>query len=352
SSNNLLVDYTYDALGRRITGDNGTEVHLYYSAQWQMLEERISGIAVAQNVWSPIYVDALVLRDRDAGGLDGILEERLYVQQDANWNVTAITDKTGAVVERYIYDPYGQASVLAANWTALGLSAYGWVYLHQGGRYDGVSALYSFRHRDYSATLGRWTSQDPLKFRAGDTNLFRYTFGNPITFNDPTGLDVRIENTDAVGGFHQKITVDGPGGSCYSISFGVDEQQPGSSKGGTDSSGGGKSGSSGGGSGSGSGSGSARPSHGSGGGPSRGGSGSGIVYPDPAPPIHTADTFPTTPEQDEEIRKYLESLVDNRGSYSIPLYNCRTFSRQQFEKLREKYKKKPAYPLESPLYSY
>lgn len=188
SSNNPLVDYTYDALGRRISGDNGTEVHLYYSAQWQMLEERINGIAVAQNVWSPLYVDALVLRDRDADGLGGTLEERLYVQQDANWNVTAITDETGAVVERYIYDPYGQVSVLAANWTARSSSAYGWVYLHQGGRYDEVSKLFSFRHRDYSPTLGRWTSRDPIGFSGFDANLYRYIGNNPKSSSDPTGL--------------------------------------------------------------------------------------------------------------------------------------------------------------------
>ncbi|AGA25728.1 RHS repeat-associated core domain-containing protein [Singulisphaera acidiphila] len=189
SNNNLLVDYTYDSLGRRISGDNGTVVHLYYSAQWQMLEERISGVAVAQNVWSPTYVDALVLRDRDViSGLDGILEERLYVQQDANWNVTAITDRTGAVVERYIYDPYGQVNVLASNWSSRGTSAYGWVYLHQGGRYDAGSELYSFRHRDYSSMLGRWTSQDPIRFAAGDVNLYRYVNNSPVLLNDSSGL--------------------------------------------------------------------------------------------------------------------------------------------------------------------
>jgi hypothetical protein len=35
------------------------------------------------------------------------LDERLWVQQDGNWNVTALLDNTGAVVERFLYDPYG-----------------------------------------------------------------------------------------------------------------------------------------------------------------------------------------------------------------------------------------------------
>ena len=58
-----LASYTYDAMGRRIV-ENST--HLYYSAQWQVLEERDrGGSATIQYVWSPVYVDALDLRNRN-----------------------------------------------------------------------------------------------------------------------------------------------------------------------------------------------------------------------------------------------------------------------------------------------
>lgn len=30
------------------------------------------------------------------------LEERLYVQQDANWNVTAVVNTSGSIQERYV----------------------------------------------------------------------------------------------------------------------------------------------------------------------------------------------------------------------------------------------------------
>src|SRR5690554_5431980 len=48
----------------------------------------------------------MILRDRDANAnpADG-LEQRHYVQHDANFNVTAITDPTGTVVERYLTTP-------------------------------------------------------------------------------------------------------------------------------------------------------------------------------------------------------------------------------------------------------
>ena len=60
---------------------------------------------------SPVYVDALVLRDRDSNA-DGTLDERLYVAQDANYNVIALFDNSGNVVERYVYDPFGSVTVL------------------------------------------------------------------------------------------------------------------------------------------------------------------------------------------------------------------------------------------------
>src|SRR5262249_33205753 len=121
---NLLVSYGYDALGRRLTEAvaGGVTRELYYSAAWQVLEERVpSGQAgTAPNVWSPGYVDALVLRDRDTTG-SGQLGERLYVQQDANWNVTAVANPAGQVLERDVEDPYGKVTVLdPTNWQGPG----------------------------------------------------------------------------------------------------------------------------------------------------------------------------------------------------------------------------------------
>jgi RHS repeat-associated protein len=128
--------------------------------------------------------------DRDTTG-DGTLDERLYVVQDANHNVTALFDNSGNVVERYVYDPFGSVTVLDAGWNVLAASAFAWVYLHQGGRYDSASGLYHFRHRDYSPTLGRWTSLDPIRYAAGDVNLYRALGNGSISRIDPTGLNWR-----------------------------------------------------------------------------------------------------------------------------------------------------------------
>jgi RHS repeat-associated protein len=184
---NLLKGYAYDGLHRRIQETaGGVTTDLYYSDAWQVLEERVGGQTTVQYVWSPVYVDALVLRDRDSDG-DGTLDERLHVVQDANYNITALLDNAGNVVERYVYDPFGQATILDANWTERAASAFAWVYLHQGGRFDDVSGLYHFRYRDYSPTLGRWTSLDPIRYEAGDVNLYRTVFNAPTVYTDPSG---------------------------------------------------------------------------------------------------------------------------------------------------------------------
>jgi RHS repeat-associated protein len=185
-----LIAYAYDALGRRIFENPNSPRTLYYSSSWQVLEEDVSGAAQVQYVWSPVYMDAMVERDRDPNN-SGVLSERFYVQQDANWNVTAIINTTGAVQERYAYDPYGSPTILDPSWNTRGIgsgSLFAWVYLHQGGRYDPLSGLYQFRNRDYSAILGRWIENDPLGYAAGDTNLYRYVGNAPTDMADPAGL--------------------------------------------------------------------------------------------------------------------------------------------------------------------
>ncbi len=191
--------YAYDALSRRV--QEGATA-LYYSAAWQVVEERVAGATTARYVWSPVYVDALVLRDRDADGSSANgLEQRVYVLQDANYNVTALAllvGGSGSVVQRYAYDPYGQAAVLTDAWLGA-QDIFAWRYLHQGLRYDAADGLYDGRARVYSPTLMRFASNDPLGLAAGDANLYRYEGDGPTGGLDPSGLEERRWYTDISG---------------------------------------------------------------------------------------------------------------------------------------------------------
>ena len=202
SGSTTLESYQYDGLDRRIVQNSGTATDLYYSSDWQVLEERQNGTPTTQYVWSPVYVNAMVERDQSSGG--GTLNERLYAQQDANWNVTALVSTSGTVVERYVYDPYGTVTVLSATWGTQSGSNYGWLYLFQGGRWDSITGDYNFQMRDENAAQGRWTQPDPTGFGAGDLNLYRVESNSPTNATDPSGLDLIVGKgppitTDPVG---------------------------------------------------------------------------------------------------------------------------------------------------------
>ena len=152
----------------------------------------VSTPATARYVWSPVYVNALVLRDR-ATGSPGTLDERLWAQQDANFNVTALVDGTGAVVERYVYDPYGAVTIYSPDYcTVRSSSSYAMNILFQGMRYDATSGLDEANERWYSPTLQRWIGLDPSSYQAGDDNLYRSFANSPINLLDPSGLAVKV----------------------------------------------------------------------------------------------------------------------------------------------------------------
>ncbi|VTR98885.1 rhs repeat-associated core domain-containing protein : YD repeat protein OS=Isosphaera pallida (strain ATCC 43644 / DSM 9630 / IS1B) GN=Isop_2419 PE=4 SV=1: RHS_repeat: PT-HINT [Gemmata massiliana] len=194
SGGTVLKTYTYDGLNRRITETaSGTTTDLFYSRDWQVLEEKVGSTTKTRYVWSPVYVNAMVLRDRDADGSTGNgLEERLWVQQDANFNVTALANSSGAVVERYLYDPYGNVTVTNASGTTLGSSAYAWAHTFQGMRLDTTSGFLEANQRWYSPILGRWVTLDPIRYAAGDMNLYRFVGNNSTNVTDPSGLDPLI----------------------------------------------------------------------------------------------------------------------------------------------------------------
>jgi RHS repeat-associated protein len=69
-------------------------------------------------------------------------------------------------------------------------SAYGGAYKWTGRQCDPEEKLQYNRGRYYDAATGRWTSQDPLGFDAGDCNLFRYVQNQTTSAVDPSGTDL------------------------------------------------------------------------------------------------------------------------------------------------------------------
>lgn len=142
-----VSEYVYDAAKRRIvqnsyvSGSLDETRHFYHSARWQVVEERLeSGGEISANpdrqfVWGLRYIDDLVLRDRDSDS-NGSLDERLYALQDTGWNVTALSDTSGSVQERYTYSAYGMPSVLTPAFTARASSNCSVEVLYAAYRYE------------------------------------------------------------------------------------------------------------------------------------------------------------------------------------------------------------------------
>jgi RHS repeat-associated protein len=60
-------------------------------------------------------------------------------------------------------------------------------YGFTGREWDAESDLQYNRARWYDPSTGRWMSQDPLGFDAGDSNLYRYVSNSPVANLDPSG---------------------------------------------------------------------------------------------------------------------------------------------------------------------
>ena len=196
---NTVSAYTYDAAKRRgihktyTSGTLSETRHLYYTepSKWQIIEERLgtspnSADADRQFVWGLRHIDDLIVRDRDTND-DGSLDERLYAMQDANWNVTAIVDSTGAAQERYNYSAYGVPTFLTSTFGSRALSSFDWETLYCGYCYEANIGLFHVQNRAYSPTLGGWVQRDPLGLVAG-SNLYGYVGNAPLLRIDPSGL--------------------------------------------------------------------------------------------------------------------------------------------------------------------
>jgi uncharacterized delta-60 repeat protein/RHS repeat-associated protein len=121
------------------------------------------------------------------------LDERVYAQHDANYNITALTDTFGTVIERYLYDSYGKRSITDASYSSRGSSSYSFDFGFQGGQYVANAELMIFRNRFLSTSLQRWITIDPAH---SDINFYEAYLARPSDIVDPYGLKGHLPNTD------------------------------------------------------------------------------------------------------------------------------------------------------------
>jgi len=104
----------------------------------------------------------------------GQTEYRLH---DAINSSVADVDGLSNLLGSFSYDAFGQGTTKQAGSP-----------FYFTGRVPVTQDLYYYRARFYSATSGRFLSEDPIGFGAG-VNFYAYVQNNPVRFTDPLGLD-------------------------------------------------------------------------------------------------------------------------------------------------------------------
>jgi RHS repeat-associated protein len=178
-SNTVIM--AYDPQNRVVARMINSSATYYVYDNWKLLAEYDDyGVEDAYYVHGPRADEPLTL-NISTGGTS-------YYIQDGNGNVTTMTDTSGNVIERYTYDPFGNVTITGPTGTTQSTSSVGNRFMFTGREYIAQIKLYDFRSRVYSPGLGRFIQSDPMRFQAGDNNIYRYCGNNPISGADPMGL--------------------------------------------------------------------------------------------------------------------------------------------------------------------
>jgi RHS repeat-associated protein len=184
----------YDALGRcvkRTLNSDNNATYYVYDGEKPILEYDANGNRVGFNLYGK-GIDEIL--KRGAYGTDSQWHWYFF-QQNHEGTVTHLTDASGTVIERYRYDVFGAPIIYAPNWSVRSITSYDNRFLFTGREYAATYrststglTFYEYRARAYNPQIGRFMSEDPKTFDAGDYNLFRYCHNDPLDFTDPMGL--------------------------------------------------------------------------------------------------------------------------------------------------------------------
>ena len=112
---------------------------------------------------------------------------------DTQGNTIGLIDSTQTITDTFSYYPYGEVA------SRTGTTTTPFQFLGTLGYYrDSASRTY-VRARTLNTAQGRWMTQDPIGFKGGDINLYRYVANRPTVLTDPSGLLVSICHRPTVG---------------------------------------------------------------------------------------------------------------------------------------------------------
>lgn len=188
------VQYVYDVTDQRIgklldsNGDGTIDAEWWYACD-SMVKGKLSDIVL-------VFDGAGALRNRFLHGPDA--DQSLAGEEAGGDVLWPLADHLGTIRDLAEYDS-GTDTTSVANHlkynvfgqiTSQSNSALTPLYAFTGREWDGDTGLFYYRARWYDAGVGRFLSEDPIGFGAGDANLSRYAVNSPVINTDASGLTV------------------------------------------------------------------------------------------------------------------------------------------------------------------
>ena len=213
ADNQLLAQYTYDALGRRVskTTPTKTTIFIYDGTSFLALSELdVTGSTEKNFMWG---MDINGGKDK-LGGIGGLVEvenislNRNYVcLNDDNGNVVTLADvNTGQVTGEFTYSAFGRLL------NVIGPDAASHPFRFSSKYYDSEINAYYYGIRYYLPSLGRWLNRDPIS-ETGGLNIYLMVINNPVNFIDPLGLKYEKVNCHTIKVAASDSTYAGIGGT-------------------------------------------------------------------------------------------------------------------------------------------
>jgi RHS repeat-associated protein len=190
-SSGNVISYEWDYRNRLTKVVSGSQTIEYlYDAEDKRVGKKINGVIQERYIYDGDNIalvvgagGAVVERYLYGAGVDNVLSREMggavvWSLGDRQGSVVDLVDENGVVLNHFVYDGFGNRS---------GSTTAEFRYGYTGRELDGETGLYYYRARYYDSSVGRFISEDPVGFAAGDTNLYRYVGNNSTNYTDPSG---------------------------------------------------------------------------------------------------------------------------------------------------------------------
>ncbi|MEL7335628.1 MAG: RHS repeat-associated core domain-containing protein [Planctomycetota bacterium] len=188
TSINKTVEHEYDAfnqwIGRHVTENGVTETtsFVHDAGQISLVLDQ-DGNTRSRYTWGNAVDQLLAEEHLDPTSTSTIGE--------INWPLTdhlgSVRDRVNdnVLIDHRDYDAFGNIEREIPSATTGTVAPF---FGYTARPYDEETELQNNLNRWYDSTQGRWISQDPIAFAAGDASLYRYVGNQPTFSSDPHGL--------------------------------------------------------------------------------------------------------------------------------------------------------------------